>query len=69
MKIVNPLKQLPGVLNFLREVKTEGMRVNWPTREKTIKDTIIVIGFAVAIAVFLSAFDYVFQSILDRFLL
>ena len=69
MKIVNPLKQLPGVLNFLREVKTEGMRVNWPTREKTIKDTIIVIGFAVAIALFLSAFDYVFQSILDRFLL
>ena len=69
MKIVNPLKQLPGDLNFLREVKTEGMRVNWPTREKTIKDTIIVIGFAVAIAVFLSAFDYVFQSILDRFLL
>jgi len=69
MKIVNPLKQLPGVLNFFREVKTEGMRVNWPTREKTIKDTIIVIGFAVAIAVFLSAFDYVFQSILDRFLL
>jgi len=65
----NPLKQLPGVLNFFREVKTEGMRVNWPTREKTIKDTIIVIGFAVAIAVFLSAFDYVFQSILDRFLL
>ena len=69
MKIVNPLKQLPGVLNFLREVKTEGMRVNWPTREKTIKDTIIAIGFAVAIALFLSAFDYVFQSILDRFLL
>jgi len=69
MKIVNPLKQLPGVLNFLREVKTEGMRVNWPTREKTIKDTIIVIGFAVAIAVFLSVSDYIFQSVLDRFLL
>ena len=69
MKIANPLKQVSGALNFFREVKTEGMRVNWPTREKTIKDTIIVIGFAVAIAVFLSAFDYVFQSILDRFLL
>jgi len=69
MKIVNPLKQLPGALNFLREVKTEGMRVNWPTREKTIKDTIIVIGFAVAIAVFLSVSDYIFQSVLDRFLL
>ncbi|MBI2098372.1 MAG: preprotein translocase subunit SecE [Candidatus Wildermuthbacteria bacterium] len=69
MKIVNPLKQLPGALNFLREVKTEGMRVNWPTREKTIKDTLIVIGFAVAVAVFLSISDYIFQSILDRFLL
>ena len=65
----NPLARLPGTLNFIREVKVEAKRVNWPTREKTIKDTLIVIGFAIAIAVFLSVLDYIFQFILDRILL
>ena len=65
MKLQNPLAKLPGMLNFLREVKVETKRVNWPTREKTIKDTLIVIGFAFAVAVFLSMLDYVFQLILD----
>jgi len=57
------------MLNFLREVKVETKRVNWPTREKTIKDTLIVMGFAAAVAVFLSMLDYVFQLILDTILL
>ena len=69
MRIQNPLARLPGMLNFLREVKVETKRVNWPTREKTIKDTLIVIGFAVVVAVFLSMLDYVFQLILDTILL
>jgi len=68
MKIQNPLARLPGMLNFLREVRVETKRVNWPTREKTIKDTLIVIGFAIVIAVFLSMLDYVFQLILDTIL-
>lgn len=57
------------LLNFFREVRVEGSLVNWPTREKTIKDTIIVVVFAVVVALFLSAFDYIFQFILNRFLL
>lgn len=39
--------------------------MNWPTREKTIKDTIVVIIFAIVVAAFLSIFDFVFQYILD----
>lgn len=69
MRIQNPIAKLPGMLNFLREVKVETKRVNWPTREKTIKDTLIVIGFAVAVAVFLSMLDYIFQLVLDTILL
>ena len=56
------------MLNFLREVRVETKRVNWPTREKTIKDTLIVIGFAIVVAAFLSMLDYVFQLILDTIL-
>ena len=68
MRMQNPLAKVPGMLNFLREVKVETTRVNWPTREKTIKDTLIVVGFAVAVAVFLSMLDYVFRFILDTIL-
>lgn len=69
MKIQNPLNRILGALNFFREVKMEGKRVNWPTREKTIKDTIIVILFAVTIALFLSFFDYAFQFLLNTLLI
>lgn len=67
MKIQNPTTKAPALFNFLREVKVEGKRVNWPGRDKTIKDTIIVITFAVVVAAFLSTFDYVFQMGLDFF--
>lgn len=65
MKIANPLTYVSGSLNFLKEVKVEAKRVNWPTRERVVKDTIIVIIFAVAVAVFLSTFDFLFQKILN----
>ena len=69
MKIMNPASLLSWLINFLKEVKVEGKRINWPTRQKTIKDTSIVIGFAVVIAAFLSSFDYIFQYILNNFLI
>ena len=62
---MNPLQRILGLGVFLREVKIEAKRVNWPTREKTIRDTIVVILFAVSVAAFLSTFDYIFQQLLD----
>ena len=69
MKIQNPLAYLAIAIRFLKEARVEGKRVNWPTREKTVKDTIVVIIFAVIVAIFLSSFDYLFQIILNEFLL
>ena len=66
---MNPLQRILGLGIFLREVKTEAKRVNWPTREKTIRDTIVVILFAVTVAAFLSTFDYIFQQLLDAFVI
>lgn len=61
---MNPLHRLFGVFNFLQESRAEAKRVNWPTREKTAKDTLIVIIFAVSVATFLSTFDFLFQRLL-----
>lgn len=45
---------------FLQESRRELSRVNWPTREETMRLTGVVIAISVAIAAFLGAFDYLF---------
>jgi len=56
-------------INFLKEAKIELKKVTWPTREETIRYTLTVIVITAAIAVFLGGLDYVFQYILNNFVL
>lgn len=51
---------LERVKLFLQESRRELSRVNWPTREETMRLTGVVIVISVAIAAFLGAFDYFF---------
>ena len=44
-------------------------KVNWPTRQETMRFTIIVIALSLAVAVFLGALDFVFAALLNCFLL
>ena len=64
--MTNPV---PTLITFLKEARTEAKKVNWPTRERTIRDTIIVIVFSIAVAIFLGAFDLFFNAILDRYVI
>ncbi|MBI2124009.1 MAG: preprotein translocase subunit SecE [Candidatus Wildermuthbacteria bacterium] len=57
------------LLLFLKEVQLETKKVNWPKRQDTIKHTIVVILFSVAVATILSLFDLVFTSLMKRFIL
>jgi len=45
---------------FLEDSRQELKRVNWPTREETIRYTVFVIVFSLGLAAFLGFFDYVF---------
>ena len=66
MKIANlPQK----IIVFLKEVKLEMKKVNWPTRKETIRYTLIVIGVSVAVAAFLGTLDFIFNTLLTRFIL
>ncbi len=56
------------IITFLKEVKLEMKKVNWPTRDKTIKYTLIVIGVSVAVAIFLGGIDFLFTTLLNRFI-
>jgi len=44
-------------------------KVNWPTRKETIRYTLIVIGISVAVAAFLGTFDFLFTTLLNKFIL
>ena len=57
------------ILLFLKEVQLETKKVNWPKGQDTIKSTVIVILFSVAVAMILSLFDLVFTSLMKRFIL
>ncbi|OGE29978.1 preprotein translocase subunit SecE [Candidatus Daviesbacteria bacterium RIFCSPHIGHO2_02_FULL_36_13] len=48
-----------NIVNFLKEVKEELAKVAWPTREQTIRYTILVVIVAVAVGAFLGGLDYI----------
>lgn len=56
------------IVTFLKEVRLEMKKVNWPTRRETVKYTLIIIGVSVAVAVFLGGLDAIFQFIRDKFI-
>jgi preprotein translocase subunit SecE len=63
-------KNIPSkIFTFLKEVRLEMKKVNWPTRQETIRKTLIVIGISVAVAAFLGTLDFVFTTLLNKFVL
>jgi len=57
------------IATFLKEVRLEIKKVNWPTREETIKYTLIVIGISVVVAMYLGGLDILFTTLLEKFFL
>ncbi len=55
---------------FLGQVKTELTKVIWPTKSETVKYTITVILFSLAVAFILGAADYgllkLFEALLTK---
>lgn len=56
-------------MDFLKDVKLELSRVNWPTKQDTIKYTGIVVVFSVVMSLFLGGVDALFTIVLNRFIL
>jgi len=63
------MKFFTKITTFLKEVRLEMKKVNWPTRQETTKYTLIVVGISAAVAVFLGAIDFIFTTILNKFIL
>ena len=57
------------ITTFLKEVKMEIKKVNWPTRQQTVRYTVIVLMVSLVVAVFLGGLDLLFALLLDKFIL
>ncbi|MFH1462250.1 MAG: preprotein translocase subunit SecE [bacterium] len=57
------------IITFLKEVKLEMKKVNWPTREETIRYTLIVIGVCLVVAIYLGSLDFILNILLKKFIL
>ena len=63
------MKTLIRITTFLKEVKVELKKVNWPTKQETIKYTLIVIGVSLAVMIFLGGLDFLFTWLIGKYLL
>ncbi len=61
-KNLNPLLSFyNGIKSYFQEVLAETKKVSWPTKEKTVNLTLIVIFSSIVIAIFITAIDYLFS--------
>jgi len=66
MNFKSALAKIPA---FLKEVRLEMKKVSWPTRQQTLRYTLIVIGVSLAVAAFLGMMDFIFNTLLTKFIL
>ena len=53
------------LLNYLKGAKEELAKVVWPTKETTVKHTLVVIVISLAIAIFLGSIDFLLNKVLE----
>lgn len=60
---------MSSFLSFLKDVRVELAKVNWPTRSELTTYTMVVIGLSLVLAVFLGGVDFGLQYLLNAFVL
>lgn len=59
---------LAGLRTFFVDVRSEFARVNWPTRDATLKSTGIVVFVTLVLAVYLGVLDVGLAEVVKRVL-
>lgn len=55
-------------IGFFQDVISELKKVVWPTRQVTVRLSVVVVVVSAAIGVLLGAFDWAFSQVMQRFL-
>ena len=53
------------LVNYLKGAREELAKVVWPTKETTVRHTLVVIVISLAIAIFLGSIDFLFNEVLE----
>lgn len=57
------------IVIFVKEVRIEMKKVNWPNRQETLRYTLIVVAVSLVVAAFLGALDFIFSALINKFIL
>lgn len=57
------------ILKFLKEAKSELLKVNWPSQKQIIEYTIAVLVISLVVAIFLGSLDMLFSRIVETYFL
>jgi len=49
-------------INYIKEVKIEIGKVDWPSKEKALNQTKVVVAMSIAVGAFLTISDYVLSE-------
>lgn len=58
-----------GVVSFVRESRQELKTVQWPTRQETVRATLVILIVSALVAVATGAFDALLTLIVERLFL
>ena len=58
---------MKAVSQFLKEVRQEVKKVTWPTKQETMRYSLMVIVASLIVAIYLGGVDYLVKVLLDYF--
>lgn len=58
-----------SIINYFKDTQGELKHVNWPSKKQAIVFSIVVVLISIFTAFFLGFFDYLFQLILNKFVI
>ena len=61
------LSSMNALITYLKHVREEFTHIVWPTRNKAIAHTFVVIFIAAVIALIVALLDYVFGGVVSHF--
>lgn len=53
------------MVSFIREVRSELIKVTWPSREDVIRLTSVVIGISIIVGAYIGGLDLLFTKMLE----
>jgi preprotein translocase subunit SecE len=58
-----------SIIDYIKETQGELKHVSWPTRRQAFLYTALVIVISVGVSFYLGLFDYIFSTLIEKYIL